>query len=163
MLDFLDHPIFKIFRGNLQRFRRLKLEISTPQTQKFGLKIFSRILKGSARHDEIRGSLHIRFSGMCNAEGAHRRIRRFLRGNFRCRKFEKSTPKMQKSIPKRSNFEIKKLRQNNTQLRLDDVRNAERTRWVNQKIKHAKPAKPCRARYLLFTLSNLIKIDICDG
>ena len=28
--------------------------------------------------------------------------------------------------------------------------------WVNQKIKHAKPAKQCRTRYLLFTLSNLI-------
>ena len=34
--------------------------------------------------------------------------------------------------------------------------------WVNQKIKHAKPAKQWRARYLLFTLSNLIKIDTRD-
>ena len=33
---------------------------------------------------------------------------------------------------------------------------------VNQKIKHAKPAKQWRARYLLFTLSNLIKIDTRD-
>ena len=36
------------------------------------------------------------------------------------------------------------------------------TNGVNQKIKHAKPAKQWRARYLLFTLSNLIKIDTRD-
>jgi len=88
---------FLIFREKLQRFRRRKFEKSTPQTQKFGFKNECFAFLNEA-HNQTKMCVNSKCD-LLRCATPKTRDRRILRGKlqrFRCRKFEKSAPHMQK-------------------------------------------------------------------